>query len=146
MIEDEFTKLYKYMDRKFKAIDDRFDQTATKAELKAVNKRLDQMATKAELKAGLDQVATKAELNNHIKTTDKQFMKLFKYLDGKFKASDDRLDRTDAKINIYVNAVDAFAKQSETYMQEMLALSHQVDRHERWHYQTAKAAGIKLQA
>lgn len=117
MLEDEFTKLYKYMDGKFKAIDDRFDQ-----------------------------MATKAELNNHIKTTDKQFMKLFKYLDGRFKAADDRSDRTDAKINIYVNAVDAFAKQSETYMQEMLALNHQVGRHERWHHQTAKACGVKLSA
>lgn len=105
ILEDEFTQLYRYMDGKFKAIDD----------------RLDQVATKAELKAELDQMATKAELNNHIKAIDRQFMRLFKYLDGRFKAIDDRYDQTNAKINIYVNAIDAFAKQSEIYMQEALA-------------------------
>jgi len=75
-----------------------------------------------------------------------EFTRLFKYMQREFKAVNDRFDRTDAKINTYVNAVDAFAKQTETYMQEMLALGHQVNRHERWHHQTAKACGIKLSA
>lgn len=80
------------------------------------------------------------------KKFDDQFTKLYKHMTKEFNKVHKRLDQTATKdqFNTYVNAVDAFAKQTETYHQEMDGLSHKVDRHERWHEQTAKAAGIKL--
>jgi hypothetical protein len=58
-----------------------------------------------------------------------EFTKLFKYMQREFKRINDRLEQTATKdeVNSLTNAVDAYAKQSETYMQEMLALSHKVD-------------------
>lgn len=119
MSKDEFTRLYKYMSSEFKLVNDRLEQTATKT-----------------------------ELDTYAKAVDGQFVKLFKYMQREFKTVNERLEQaaTKTELNTYVNAVDAFAKQAETYMQEMLALGHQVDRHERWHKQTAKACGVKLQA
>jgi hypothetical protein len=75
-----------------------------------------------------------------------EFTKLFKYMQGEFKGIRDRLDVTATKdeLNRLTDAVDAFAKQSETYMQEMLALSHKVDRLERWIMKIAEETGVKL--
>lgn len=75
-----------------------------------------------------------------------EFTKLFKYMQVEFKEINTRLDQmvTKAEFNTYVDAVDAFAKRTETYHQEMLALGHQVARHEKWHHQTAKAIKLDL--
>ena len=48
------------------------------------------------------------------------------------------------QIDIYARAVDAYAKQSETYMQEMLALGTKVDRLERQIEQIAEHLHLKL--
>ncbi|NQU82476.1 MAG: hypothetical protein HQ539_00815 [Parcubacteria group bacterium] len=40
--------------------------------------------------------------------------------------------------------VDAYAKKADTYFQEMLMLSHKVDRHEKWLQQIADKIGLKL--
>lgn len=42
-------------------------------------------------------------------------------------------------------AIDTYAQKADTYFQEMVALSHKVDRHERWFYQVAEKLGIKLE-
>jgi len=42
-------------------------------------------------------------------------------------------------------SVDAYAKKADTYFQEMVALSHQVKRHERWLHQIADKLGVKLE-
>ena len=43
------------------------------------------------------------------------------------------------------SAVDAYAKKADTYFQEMVALSHKVDRHEKWIKQLADKLGVKLE-
>ena len=53
-------------------------------------------------------------------------------------------DELKQSIEIYARAVDAYAKQSETYMQEMLALANKVDRLERQIEQIAAHLNIKL--
>ncbi len=65
-----------------------------------------------------------------------------------FKAIHAQLENTATKVelNNLTSAVDAFAKQSETYMQEMLALGHKVDRLEQWILKVAEATGVKLSA
>lgn len=85
--------------------------------------------------------ATKQDIEDSI---DKFSINLFKYLGEEFKKVDHRFDETDKKIDLYANAVVDFAKTSETYMQEMLALGKKVDRLEKWVTQIAEATGVKL--
>jgi hypothetical protein len=47
-------------------------------------------------------------------------------------------------MDTYSGAVDAFAKQSETYAQEFHLLSHQVGRHESQIHQIADRTGVKI--
>ena len=42
-------------------------------------------------------------------------------------------------------AVDAYANRADAFFQEMVALSHKVDRHEKWIQQIATKLGIKLE-
>ena len=42
-------------------------------------------------------------------------------------------------------SVDTYAKKADSYFQEMVALSHKVDRHEKWFHQVAEKLGIKLE-
>ena len=78
--------------------------------------------------------------------SDDQFTKLFKYMQQEFSAVRGDIAGLKQDVNVYAGAVDAFAKQSETYMQEMLALSHKVDRLERWIMKIAEETGVKLVA
>lgn len=41
-------------------------------------------------------------------------------------------------------SVDGYALRADKYFQEMLLLSHKVDRHERWIFELADKAKIKL--
>ncbi len=43
------------------------------------------------------------------------------------------------------SSVDAYAKKADTYFQEMVMLSHKVDRHEKWFQQVAEKLDIKLE-
>jgi len=47
--------------------------------------------------------------------------------------------------NNLLNAVDAYAKKADTYFQEMVMLSHKVDRHEKWIQQVAEKLDLKLE-
>jgi len=42
-------------------------------------------------------------------------------------------------------SVDSYAKKADTYFQEMVMLSHKIDRHEKWLQQVADKIGIKLE-
>ncbi len=41
-------------------------------------------------------------------------------------------------------SVDAYAKKADTYFQEMVMLSHKIDRHEKWLLMMADKLGLKL--
>ena len=43
------------------------------------------------------------------------------------------------------SAVDAYAKKADAYFQEMVMLTHKVDRMEKWIQQIAGKVGIKLE-
>jgi len=66
-----------------------------------------------------------------------------------FDSSDNKIDNARdelrGQIDIYARAVDAYAKQAETYMQEMLALGSKVDRLERQIEQIAEHLKLKLE-
>ena len=42
-------------------------------------------------------------------------------------------------------SVDAYAKKADAFFQEMVMLSHKVDRHEKWFHQIAEKLGLKLE-
>ena len=42
------------------------------------------------------------------------------------------------------SSVDGYAKKADTYFQEMLTLSHRLERHEKWIQQIAEKIGVKL--
>lgn len=74
------------------------------------------------------------------------FSELIQYLDDKF--IDVKKDISELKIgfNNLTNAVDAYAKKADTYFQEMVALSHKVDRLEKWVLEIAEKVGIHLKS
>lgn len=43
------------------------------------------------------------------------------------------------------SGVDGYAKKAEDYFQEMVMLSHKIDRHEKWIQQLAKKFGVSLE-
>jgi uncharacterized coiled-coil DUF342 family protein len=57
---------------------------------------------------------------------------------------DFREEMKDEFSNLYT-AIDAYAKKADAYFQEMVMLSHKVDRHEKWIKQLADKLGIKLE-
>jgi len=52
---------------------------------------------------------------------------------------------TKEDINKIYSAIDAYAKKADAYFQEMVMLSHKVDRHEKWIKQLADKLGVKLE-
>jgi len=52
---------------------------------------------------------------------------------------------TKEDFNKLLTAVDSYAKKADTYFQEMVMLSHKVDRNEKWIQQLADKLGIKLE-
>ncbi len=54
-------------------------------------------------------------------------------------------DEMKKDFNNLQTSVDAYAKKADNYFQEMAALSHKVDRHEKWLLQLAEKLGIKLE-
>jgi len=82
---------------------------------------------------------------------EKDFLELIEYLDKKFTNVDRQLlDLKESKadkedVSNLMNAVDAYAQKADTYFQEMVALSHKVDRHEKWLLQLAEKLGVKLE-
>lgn len=77
---------------------------------------------------------------------DKTTKKLFAYLEEEFGSLRAEMKTLGSNQNHLQKGVDAYAKQSETYMQEMLALAHKVDRLERWIMKIAQETGVKLVA
>jgi len=79
------------------------------------------------------------------------FSELVEYLDEKFSNIDRQLenlkenkaDKSD--MNTLFNAVDAYAQKADAFFQELVMLSHQINRHEKWLHQIAEKLGIKLE-
>ena len=52
---------------------------------------------------------------------------------------------TKEDFNKLLTAIDSYAKKADTYFQEMVMLSHKVDRNEKWIQQLADKLRIKLE-
>ena len=73
-------------------------------------------------------------------------MKLFGYMQKEFDKVNKRLEETATKkqVEALTNTVDGLAGLVRDYQQEMLMLTHKVDRMERWILQLAEKTGVKL--
>jgi len=89
---------------------------------------------------------------------------LVEYLDGKFVKIDERFNAlpevfatkdeikemisplvTKEDFNDLQTSVDAYAVRADKFFQELVMLTHKVDRHEKWLLQIAEKLGIKLE-
>ena len=73
-----------------------------------------------------------------------EFAPLLEYLDRRFAAVERQMVELKGGFDVLQTSVDAYAKRADTFFQEMVALSHKVDRHERWLHQIAERLGVKL--
>ncbi len=53
---------------------------------------------------------------------------------------------TKADFSALVSSIDTYAKKADTYFQEMVMLSHKVDRLERWVLELADKLNVRLRA
>ena len=51
---------------------------------------------------------------------------------------------TKEDFDVLQTSVDAYAQKADAYFQEIVMLSHKVDRHEKWLHLVAEKLGIKL--
>jgi uncharacterized coiled-coil DUF342 family protein len=72
------------------------------------------------------------------------FAPLLEYLDRRFETLERELGEVKEMFNTLQTSVDAYAKRADAYFQEMVVLSHKVERHERWLHQIAERLGVKL--
>jgi len=121
----DFSELIKYLDGKFGKVDERFNQVDER--FKEVDERFNQV-------------------DERFKEVDERFDRLFSVF-----ATKEDLERaiqglsTKEDFNNLLAAVDAYTKKADTYFQEMIMLSHKVDRNEKWILQLAQKLGVKLQ-
>ena len=76
---------------------------------------------------------------------DNDYSELIGYLDGKFGDMDTQFADLKKDFSNLLTSVDCYAKKADGYFQEMVMLSHQVDRHEKWIQQIAEKLGVKLE-
>lgn len=84
-----------------------------------------------------------AILRKQFEENAKVMLREFSQVRADIKALDERITRG---VDDIQKSVDAYAKRTDEYMQEMLALAHKVDRLERWVMKIAEETGVKLVA
>ena len=85
-----------------------------------------------------------SELIQHLDDKFTGVDRRFDDVDKKFIAIDQRFDEMKIDFNNLANAVDSYAHKADGYFQEMVALTHKVDRHEKWLLEIADKLGVKL--
>lgn len=76
---------------------------------------------------------------------DKDNSELIEYLDQKFTNINERFDEIKKDFINLQTSVDAYANKADTYFQEMVMLTHKVDKLDKWIHQIAEKVGIKLE-
>jgi len=74
-----------------------------------------------------------------------EVMQTFMYqVDERFKLLDKRFDLVDKRFDDLTNIIDGYAGKLETYAQEMAAMSHKINRLEKYIQVLADKAGVDL--
>lgn len=79
------------------------------------------------------------------KDTKKEFQNLIDVLATKEDLESFKEEMKQSFSDLQIS-VDAYAKKADDYFQEMVMLSHKVDRLEQWIHQLAKKVGLNLEA
>jgi len=124
MNDDQFSELLKRID----GLDKRFAEQDVK-----MDKRF------AEQDAGISR-----QLRDFKASEGDKYMKLFTYLRGEMATVHAELKAIDLKMDSVHALGDVIAKEHEDEHVERLAMNQQLDRHERWHHQTAARLGLQL--
>lgn len=79
---------------------------------------------------------------------DKQFAKLFSYIENRFDAVEEKLDEKADKKDVekLINVIDSYAAKIDTYAAEMAAMQHKIDRLEKYIQVLAEKAKVDLNA
>lgn len=75
---------------------------------------------------------------------EEDLSELIQYLSERFDKVDKKLEDMRQDFVSLQTGVDAYAKKADTYFQEMVMLSHKIDRHEKWIQQIAGKLGVEL--
>ena len=86
-----------------------------------------------------------SELTQFIGDKFEEVDKKFGIVTEKLDSLEGRMDNLETMFRDLQTAVDAYAKRADAYFQEMVMLSHKVDRHEKWLRQIADKVGVKLE-
>jgi len=87
-----------------------------------------------------------AEVDKKFDGIDKKMGRGFADVDMKFDEVHKEIKELKESFSILQTAVDGYAKRADDYFQEMVMLSHKVDRVERWVLQLAEKVGVQLKA
>lgn len=118
-MEKEISELIEYLDQKFAKIE---SALATKADKTDIQRLIETKADKTDIRNLIEMKADKADIQNLVET---------------------KADKAD--IQNLLDAIDGYAQKADTFFQEMVMLSHKVDRHEKWIQQIAKKLGVELE-
>ncbi|MFH1657474.1 MAG: hypothetical protein ABH919_03330 [bacterium] len=125
-MEKDFSELVEYLDKKFNNVDGKFND---------IDKKFDNIDGKFD------------NIDNNFNQIDNKFdivsQKIFDIDEKLERMEENKADKSD--IDNLLGAVDGYAKKADTYFQEMVLLSHKVDRHEKWIQQMAEKLGVKLE-
>ncbi len=80
--------------------------------------------------------------------SDDQFMKMFRYIEEFRAEANEKLDDKASKADVEMlkNVIDGYAAKLDTYVSEMAAMQHKVDRLEKYIQILADKAGVDLNA
>ena len=108
------------------------------------------MLTNKDIKKLKDVFVTRKEIGKRFDDLKKDFQTAnLKLLKETFTTQKDLEDFRKEMRESFVDlqtSVDNYAKKADTYFQEMVMLSHKVDRMEKWIHQIAKKVGLELKA
>lgn len=154
---EDIKQLTEYLEDKFDGIDKRFekiDECFEKVDEKFVNidKRFDGIDKKFiridERFDGIDKRFDNfgKEVGERFNEVDNKFDRLFDV----FAAEDDFLEirkemMTQNDKHQLLMSIDNYARKADTFYQELVMLSHQHNRHEKWILMLAEKLGVKLE-
>ena len=79
-------------------------------------------------------------------TMKEDFSELIIYLDKRFGVIDERFGELRSQFSDLQTSVDTYAHKADAYFQELVMLSRQVDRLDRWIHEIAEKVGVQLKS
>ena len=92
------------------------------------------------------------KINDRFDKVDQTYCELVEFLSGQFDKMNAKIDTkadkadtaTKEDINLALNRMAMINAKTDDYRAEQINMQRQVDKHEKWHFQVAEKAGVKL--